>query len=950
MADFNDNFMNFTPMDNYVITRIVPGQAYDPTSPPVFYPAKDSDELFDALRTAFPHVKSHPERMRDAMIQFLMEERQAEQMQPAFAPTAATTPATFQQTWPSMSSSGTSSTWSSPETMDLATPTFGMSPGPMAPPPLARQYSTAPSMAAPSITGSSSPAAIEDMTTVFSISTTGQPKQRVRRRMTEAEKAEYRKRRIAKACDSCSRRKRKCTHNQPEMETLASKQKVTKPRQAAAAATNQNMQQALVNFDDLDFGDPFATDMQLFDDFTNDLEDPLHYMQYDEQKKFDHLLGSATNNVNDHQYQFDGQPDWATNRSSSGEFATYAFGTCETDDRADWGVPDTPQHEIEHAHARARATNAAQLQDVNAQIEADHLRSDFHPHRLFSTINTRSSPQSSSGSGGPSPSGNRMLWEHLRTGQIEPTHTAHLHEALSAALVNEDTGGSETGHSIRRQERTSWASSVLAVTGTAKAVRAFGRVLQSNGPTRISLQLIRMSSVISTVAHSRQPADNGGSMATSQTSNPQGYFGLKQNLLNKFSALDAKDPIADAGKQQREGYKASRASPALSSDEQVLRGSGMEMASTSVSLNQGGSLFNKESPAHNEGRPAFTLGEGIERAASPSTELYMLKRRIPRTLQSAASSGGAYQRLGTDNYARPIPGDRDPGLSTTSRQLLVANADQDTMFKNLHNYFVADTAPPGNSSGGNLSRLDVWANPGPAAHIAAQPEASTPRRELVTYVRSSSATDGQGRAVVAASPQLQQRAQSVESTLTRVDDVDIVYVHKKRDTFRRRDHFGRVQQEQDGREARVRQTYASEPSAEGGLGSVLAVVGGVLMLATASSMLSASAVDPSLLLLALLLPAKGTRGTKALARCWAHYSHVYGTMLENIKACYLVLVLETLALFTGTRYWQEVPTCDRMHEGRSGKESGSGKSDGAMAHRWGRCGGAFPRFWDALVC
>ncbi|KAK3678978.1 hypothetical protein LTR78_001431 [Recurvomyces mirabilis] len=933
MAHFNDNFMNFTPVDNYVITRIVPGKPYDPTSPPVFYPAKDSDELFDALRTAFPHVKSHPERMRDAMIKFLMEERQAEQMQPAFAPTAATTPVTFQQTWPSMSSSGTSSTWSSPETLDLATPIFGMSPGPMAPPPLTRQYSTAPSVAAPSTADSTSPVAIEDMTTVFSISTTGQPKQRVRRRMTEAEKAEYRKRRIVKACDSCSRRKRKCSHNQPEMETLASKQKITKPRQTLAAATGQNIQQALVNFDDLDFGDHFAADIQLFDNFTNDLEDPLHYMQYDQQKNFDHLLGASTNNLSDHQYQFDGQPDWATNGSSS-----------------DWGVQDTPQHEIELAHARARATNAAQLQDVNAQFEADHLRSDFHPHRLFSTINTRSSSQSSSGSGGPSPSGNRMLWEHLRTGQIEPTHTAHLHEALSAALVNEDTGGSETGHSIRRQERTSWASSVLAVTGTAKAVRAFGRVLQSNGPTRISLQLIRMSNVISTVAHSRQPAHNGGPMATSQASNPQGYFGLKQNLLNKFSALDAKDPIADAGKQQREGYKASRTSPALSSDEQASRGLGMEMASTSVPLNKGGSLFEKESPARNEGRPAFTLGEGIERATSPSAELYMLKRRIPRTLQSGASNGGAYQRLDTDNYTRPIPGDRDPGRTTTSRQLLVANADQDTMFKNLHNGFVTDTAPPGSSSGGNLSRLDVWANPGPAAHIAVKPEASTPRRELVTNAHSSSATDGQGRAVVAASPQLQQRAQSVEGTTTRVDDVDIVYVHKKRDTFRRRDHFGRVQQEQDGREARVRQTQASVPGAATGLDSMLAVVCGVLMLATASSMLSASAVDPSLLLLALLIPVNGTRGTKALARCWARYSHVYGTMLENIKACYLLLVLETLALFTGTRSWQEVPTCDRMHEGRSGKESGNRKIDGAMAHRWGSCGGAFPRFWDALVC
>ena len=350
MADFNDNFMNFAPMDNYVITRIVPGQPYDPTAPPVFYPAKDSDELFDALRVAFPHVKSHPERMRDAMIKFLMEERQAEQMQPTFTPTAATTPAAYQQTWPSMSSSGTSSTWSSPETLDLATPTFGMSPAPMAPPPLTRQYSTAPSVAATSTAGSTSPGAIEDMTTVFSISTTGQPKQRVRRKMTEAEKAEYRKRRIVKACDSCSRRKRKCTHNQPEMETLASKQKVTKSRQAAAgaaAASNQHIQQALINFDDLDFGDPFATDMQLFDDFTNDVEDPMHFLQYDQQKNFDLSIDATTNNLSDHQYRFDGPPDWAEHNTQSGEFASDGFADRGADNRAEWAVHDALQHNPE---------------------------------------------------------------------------------------------------------------------------------------------------------------------------------------------------------------------------------------------------------------------------------------------------------------------------------------------------------------------------------------------------------------------------------------------------------------------------------------------------------------------------------------------------------------------------------------------------------------------------
>lgn len=61
------------------------------------------------------------------------------------------------------------------------------------------------------------------MTSVFSLSSQTQPKTRVRRKMTETEKIEYRKRRIVKACDKCAKRKRKCHHNQAQMETLSQK-------------------------------------------------------------------------------------------------------------------------------------------------------------------------------------------------------------------------------------------------------------------------------------------------------------------------------------------------------------------------------------------------------------------------------------------------------------------------------------------------------------------------------------------------------------------------------------------------------------------------------------------------------------------------------------------------------------------------------------------------------
>jgi len=189
----------------YFIYREIPpnGDPFDATAPPVFFPAKDSDELFDALRNKYPHVKTHSERMRDAVIEFLLEERHNESLSANTSPTmpslydstAATSP--WQYSWPSVSST----TLSSPETMAMGTPSFEESPRSHHPQ-LARQTSTATASTA-------SPPVLENMTSVFSLSTSEQPKQRIRRKMTESEKIEYRKRRIVKACEKCSKRKRK---------------------------------------------------------------------------------------------------------------------------------------------------------------------------------------------------------------------------------------------------------------------------------------------------------------------------------------------------------------------------------------------------------------------------------------------------------------------------------------------------------------------------------------------------------------------------------------------------------------------------------------------------------------------------------------------------------------------------------------------------------------------
>ncbi|KAF2726276.1 hypothetical protein K431DRAFT_280308 [Polychaeton citri CBS 116435] len=224
--------INNMALPNYIIYRENPS---DLNSALVFFPAKDSDELFDALREKYPHRRTHSERMRDATIEFLLEERHSIEQAMSASAAATATPITtsddfspWQQSWPSMSSGA--STLSSPETAGLPTPTFGNSPLPAQLHHHRMERATS-SAASTSVT---SPPTIENMTSVFSLSSSAQPKQRVRRKMTESEKAEYRKRRIVKACEKCSKRKRKCNHNQPEMEGVSNTptipSRITKPR------------------------------------------------------------------------------------------------------------------------------------------------------------------------------------------------------------------------------------------------------------------------------------------------------------------------------------------------------------------------------------------------------------------------------------------------------------------------------------------------------------------------------------------------------------------------------------------------------------------------------------------------------------------------------------------------------------------------------------------------
>ncbi|GAB7341329.1 hypothetical protein MBLNU457_7596t2 [Dothideomycetes sp. NU457] len=205
----------------YVIYRdTAVGEPFDPSSPLQFFPAKDSDELFFALKAAYPSVSTHSERMRNAVIEFLLAEGNSQQVIPESPLFMSGPNSTFdsnnnspQSLW--QDSSSASSTYS-PQLSDNDSPSIS---GPS--PSSAQQSSQVPSM--------TTPPAIDQMTSVFSLSTHVQPKSRTKRKMTEDEKVTYRRRRQTGACAKCKLQKRKCVHTRSD----------AKPTSVSAASAPQ---------------------------------------------------------------------------------------------------------------------------------------------------------------------------------------------------------------------------------------------------------------------------------------------------------------------------------------------------------------------------------------------------------------------------------------------------------------------------------------------------------------------------------------------------------------------------------------------------------------------------------------------------------------------------------------------------------------------------------------
>ncbi|KAF2810901.1 uncharacterized protein BDZ99DRAFT_290883 [Mytilinidion resinicola] len=189
----------------------------DPNNPSaglMFSPPADSDELFDELRTTYPDLKNHAQRKIRAIIDYLSTELEGAVEGPATARSHAT-----KRSIPTPSFTGktgvehrrTSASSSDGQSSPVTSPESDSSPS-MPKPTTDKGVTKHVPTNASSILLNPAVPAMEEMVSIWRTSDGSAPTRKRRRQMNERERGEYKRRRLAGACESCKMHKRKCTH------------------------------------------------------------------------------------------------------------------------------------------------------------------------------------------------------------------------------------------------------------------------------------------------------------------------------------------------------------------------------------------------------------------------------------------------------------------------------------------------------------------------------------------------------------------------------------------------------------------------------------------------------------------------------------------------------------------------------------------------------------------
>lgn len=503
----------------------------------------------------------------------------------------------------------------------------------------------------------------------------------------------------------------------------------------------------------MEFTDSFGSDMmQSFDDISQFFEDPMPDMNFDD------LLEPA-------QYQW----PWS--------------------DTQDWTLMDPT---FDDFNSQQMLPQNPELDLVRHQQYTEDSQSSLDMHLEDNGIHA-----------------NGMLWEHLRTGQLDkdkPRSTLHRRvlerEGPDSYIFDSSDGGSGGSSSSQspfpdqigerhnsgpefarfsdrdnRGNKASLAQMTLRLTGTQKAVKAFGGLLEKRA-TRARLQnvsikriaLVALAGLSFSGALRAQAMESivPGGLATIQPRN------LMQPTAEKVDTFANNDrhgeprptPLLE-GIQIEDHLRMNANQPVLEH-------------SRSSQHSSGGVSQQRHFATLNDDKQTLSLGEGIMTSASPSTELFMLKRRIPKALHSIVAP--------LDNVKS-----NGPVLQTISGLQVETLPNLSRMIKGTET-----TATQVN--GGAYLRLE---NGTPASYIPIRAGVDAgPENLLLRHQPANSGTVIQARhAQISASTDLHANSQP---TLSRSNlsgsncagvNTELIRpaVNEERlsDHFRRRDHFGR---------------------------------------------------------------------------------------------------------------------------------------------------------------
>ena len=637
--------------------------------------------------------------------------------------------------------------------------------------------------------------------------------------MTEAEKVDYRKRRIVKACDKCAKRKRKCHHNQPEMERLPTDslkiaKSVTSPTSKKPPALPKIQEQADDSLlqDAMDFAGPFATDpqMQQVDDFSYMLDDPFPEMNFND------LLSSQP------QWPWSDTADWTLMDPVSNGSGVPQKSRLEHDRdlvAQKFGVFDDLVNDIPAAPRSTRLEHDIDLSHNNSGLTFDPSMAQLSCGEDIGSANANTQSDNVMGNG--------MLWEHLRTGQPQiekpqPTHTAHVHEA-------------EGVESFVFDANNPWLNST-------KDCEKNRRHDSGEGSTNIDAKAVVHDT------HTRQQAlDDSGRLQTTVDGEIHGQRAEETTLhdVTSDSFLTGKNELhvnKDNGVKMQP-LKIRKTS--LYTNAENVEGGLCNASSSQSTHSANGTLLQQRqvSATRDQENRTPSLGEGITRSISPSTELYMLKRRIPKSLHSVVDRNNSINESGSSSGPTPLLEEFLP-LQTKTRQ-------QHEREMVLSRNTICTEGNATQVNGGAYQRLDAasYNSPGLAA-LAANPSSAT---SMQTRPRNSTASASSGGDV--------DKLRFGDAPPT--DHLQVVWEGRLSDHMRRRDHFGRP--------------LASQKTwMEGTLASIAGL--GCLLLFLAF-LPAAQTTNLSLLCLALAAPVRGTKGMQN-PRNSRLASYVWGTVVS----------------------------------------------------------------------